>query len=286
MASVTAPRKASKASRPFTCSFISITIEIQDTRYSVDEVPAGEFGRKAFRLCKHSGNHEVYDVIHDAFGCVACSCPDYIARHDGTSSMCKHGRALVALGLMPGPAPIAPPAPEPCCSPAEAEPCIKCIDVPASADDSPTAIEPDPAPEPAADLVDPDDAGSDPELWPDGYDDHIWNLAPAEMAEARGEKEARGHLDASDRLTLAELVDRQADFYRSWGNAAGGMLARAMEALAMKVRMTGAETPDDFDAREGELDAAARETWEAIGFEQGRMACQGEPAGTAFGHMA
>ena len=68
------------------------------------------------------------------------------------------------------------------------------------------------------------------------------------------ESTARDHLDASERLTLAELVDRQAAFYRGWNNAAGEMMARAMDELALKVRLTDATTPDEFEARVEILD--------------------------------
>ena len=52
---------------------------------------------------------------------MACSCPDYIARHDGNGSgMCKHGLALCELGLMPPPAPVTP-ATSPVAEPPRAE---------------------------------------------------------------------------------------------------------------------------------------------------------------------
>lgn len=288
MSTMTQPRKGVK---PFTCSFVSINVEIMGTRYAVDPIDPGEFGTKAWRLTKHSGNHEVYDVIHDAFGCVACSCPDYIARHDGTSSMCKHGRALTSLGLMPMPAPIPAPAvahvpdefdpPAPCCEPTEPEPCKACVAIDVPADDTPTAIEPDPAPELPADLVDPDDAGSDPELWPDGWDDHVWNLGPAPDDDDAPAASA----EAEPRLTLAEMIDRQADAYRALGNGACELIARALDELALRVRLCDARTPDEFDARSGLLEADRHEASYRAGFEDGRAAAC-EPAGAAFGHMA
>src|SRR3954449_5715019 len=101
MATVTSPRKASKA-RPFSCSFVSLTIEISDHRYSADPLDPGEDGTRAFRLSKHSGDHAVYDVLRTHSGILECSCPDYVVRHAGNGhGTCKHGRALVELGLMP-----------------------------------------------------------------------------------------------------------------------------------------------------------------------------------------
>jgi hypothetical protein len=72
------------------------------------------------------------------------------------------------------PAPTAPaveviePAPTaPCREPSEPAPCPACVPV----------VEPAPAVLPG-DRVDPGDCEADPELWPDGWDDHIWNLGP------------------------------------------------------------------------------------------------------------
>jgi hypothetical protein len=108
MATVASPRKASKSAKPFSCSIITLTVEINDSRYSVDEIPAGECGSKAYRLTKHSARDGgTYDVIRQHDGIVACSCPDYIGRHQGNGyGLCKHGRSLVELGLMA--APLAP----------------------------------------------------------------------------------------------------------------------------------------------------------------------------------
>ena len=65
------------------------------------------------------------------------------------------------------------------------------------------------------------------------------------------------------------------------------MLARAMDALALKIRMTDSTTPAEFEDREETLDLATRMDWETIGFERARAACRcHEPAGSAFGHMA
>lgn len=321
MSIMTQNRKSSKSARPFSAEFVSVVIRINDVRYGADEIPAGEFGVQAWRLSKASGDHEVYDVIRTHRGLVECSCPSYVSTHAGTSSYCKHGRALIQLGLLPTPtlpelAPVAPvaidntpvaidnTAPEPCCSPAEAEPCQGCVTVPV-AELAPASADVFPP-----DLVDAWDAEAPPELWPDdtdadvwtadadpvpdGDDDHLLNTAddwhapfavapyePTEQdridsAEIFGAMEAQAHLDRSDRLTLAELADRQTDFYRSWGNATGTMFAEAMEALALKIRMTEATTPAELAARSDALDLAARETWEAIGYDSAKRECRCE----------
>ena len=76
----------------------------------------------------------------------------------------------------------------------------------------------------------------------------------AELAEWSAEKTARGHLDRSHVLGLVELVAHQSAFYRSWPTAAGEIIARHLEGLALKIRMTDATTPEEFDAREGVSD--------------------------------
>ncbi len=316
MSMMTATRKSSK-SRPFTCSFVSMTIEISDVRYGVASIDPGEFGTKAFRLSKHSGDHAVYDVVRQHDGVVACDCPDYEARHRGNGyGMCKHGRALVELGLMP--APIAPPAaelapasaptPEPCCDSAEPAPCVACEaiapatelqEAPASAVQAgpvATLVEAIAAAAvevPAVEVeADPDDVESDPSEWPAWTDS--WFATPtelepdfeippvpaeptaadlAEVAEDFGRIDAQRFLDASERLTLAELADRQVAFYRGWGNAAGEMFARALDELALKIRMTAATTPAEYEARAEVLEREVRDQWEAVGFEAGKASC-------------
>jgi hypothetical protein len=158
----------------------------------------------------------------------------------------------------------------------------------------PAPAEPDVFP---PDRIDPDDAESDPELWDEGFDDHIWNLGPddtpaepsaADLADYRDwsrEASAREHLDASERLTLAELTDRQVAFFRGWSNPAGAMFADALGRLALQIRMTDATTPAELEARIEVLDAGIREQFEAIGYEDGRASCRHEP-GAAFGHSA
>lgn len=72
--------------------------------------------------------------------------------------------------------------------------------------------------------------------------------------------------------SLAALVDREADAYRSWGTPEGELLARTLDELALKVRMTDATTPQEYEGRIEVLDAEIRRRWEAIGFEAGKAA--------------
>lgn len=278
----------------FSTEFVSITIRINDVRYAVDPIAPGEDGTRAFRLCKASGDHEVYDVIRTHSGICECSCPDYEARHRGNGhGMCKHGRAMVELGLMPGP--VAPadifrdatknvPTPAPCCSPSEPLPCTACVEAPEPAPE-PLDVEYPPVdlttigetfreiPEALpGEMVDPGDAESDPVLWSEEWDADVWSLGPDPDAAT---------------LDLAELVDRQAAAYRAWPLEAGEMIARALDELALKVRMTGATTPAEYEARIEVIDADIRSDWEARGYDRA-MEESGERAALAghFGHPA
>lgn len=143
------------------------------------------------------------------------------------------------------------------------------------------------------------EAETDPSTWPE-WTDEVWTLGPepddgptaedwADYREMRGEAEAREHLDRSASLSLDELVELQASFYRSWPSEAGEMIARELDSLALRIRMTDATTPAEFGARKEALEADARDTWEAIGYEQGRMSCPCHSADSfpsAFGHGA
>jgi hypothetical protein len=140
---------------------------------------------------------------------------------------------------------------------------------------------PDEAPE-----LDPSDDFDPAELEDfDADDGATWELGPdpdgprptaqdlAEAAEVFGAMDAQRHLDRSDRLTLPELVDRQAEFYRRWANPVGAMLAKHMEEFALRIRWTKAETPADFEARHEIVEQDARQAWFKRGYEAGRQDC-------------
>jgi hypothetical protein len=109
-----------------------------------------------------------------------------------------------------------------------------------------------------------------------------------EFDEWAQETAAREYLCPADAtLTLAELVDRQAAFFRAWPLEAGEMIARAMDELALRVRLVDAATPSEYEARADVLDRESRSQWEAIGFEQGKASCPCHDAvPSAFGHHA
>lgn len=72
--------------------------------------------------------------------------------------------------------------------------------------------------------------------------------------------------------TLAEMTQHEADSYRTLGTPEGMLFARTLDELALKIRMTAATTPDDYEARIEILDADVRQRWQAIGYEEGRHA--------------
>jgi hypothetical protein len=83
MATLTRPRPSVKPARAFARRLVAALIEVNGTLYLVEPFDAGEHGTAAFRLC-------------------------------------KHGHALIDLGLIEAPRPIpALPAPAPCPAPAE-----------------------------------------------------------------------------------------------------------------------------------------------------------------------
>jgi hypothetical protein len=124
----------------------------------------------------------------------------------------------------------------------------------------------------AAALASAPDVSINPPLdLPDDYPDEppALDYDPAVAAEVFAEMDARQHLDLSECLTLPELVDRQADFYRGWNNPVGTMIAKHMEELAVRIRWVKAETPEDYDARHEIVEQDARETWRRAGYEEG-----------------
>ena len=79
-------------------------------------------------------------------------------------------------------------------------------------------------------------------------------------------------------MTLAEVVDHEAMAYRAWGTPAGDFLARQMERLAQLVRWTGANTPEEHEARMEVWDDEVREQWYDRGYQEGMEAGRLEAA--------
>jgi hypothetical protein len=177
-----------------------------------------------------------------------------------------HAAAILAGGINGNATRLDATVPPASCSPPETpKACVACS-AGSTASDASTALlergitlaEAEAIADPFANMIDPDDDPSADDL--------------AELAEWSTEQTAREHLDRSGVLSLPELVEHQAAFYRSWPTAAGEIIARHLEGLALKIRMTDATTPEEFDAREGVLDDEVRQQRETIGYEAGLAA--------------
>jgi hypothetical protein len=209
----------------FSCELVQATIRISGVLYTVEPIAPGEDGTAAFRLQKQAGDGAIYDVIRRHDGLVACDCPHYTARIEGLScDCCKHGLALVELGLIEAPEPIVEPTP--CCDPAEAVQCVTCATVATIAIDSTVAVEgsSETKPEPCEDPL-LAEVGDDP--WPDATVVGI----PA---------------DAEGRLSMLEVVELEAQHYRSLGTAVGSLMAAHMAELASEIRILHANDVRTF----------------------------------------
>jgi len=271
--------------------------------------PAGEFGTKAFRLVKKSGGEGVYDVVRTHDGLVSCDCASYEVSHKGTVSMCKHGAALVSLGLLDAPAyapvPKVPAAPPVVVEAPAAEVPPADDDAESFADDLVEAIGPAPLDPPA-------EGGEDAYHWglailtrfgPVATDEQLRlaerhatdpetslglkivppgpSLTDLEARLAAG-KPAPAVLAPvkpaplpDGRYSLAELVEGQAALFRGQGNAPFDLMARALEDLAKMIRATGASNVADYEARIAVMDRERDDELRSEGYESGRMDAAG-----------
>jgi predicted nucleic acid-binding Zn finger protein len=76
------------------------TVEIKGALYAVEAIQAGECGQSAVRVVKLV-NGESYDLIRTKGNVLECSCPDWVCRHEGKGTCCKHLAYAVAHGLLP-----------------------------------------------------------------------------------------------------------------------------------------------------------------------------------------
>jgi hypothetical protein len=86
------PRKARKPA-PTSCR---LTLAIGSTTYTVRPIPS-ELHSRAYRLRKPDGTE--YHVTQDQYG-HHCDCGDYVWRHEGNGTACKHVRSLRACRLL------------------------------------------------------------------------------------------------------------------------------------------------------------------------------------------
>jgi hypothetical protein len=86
-------------------------------------------------------------------------------------------------------------------------------------------------------------------------------------------------------LTLAELCERQVQFYLAWQTDAGDLIAGQLDQLASRIRFLDAKSPSEFIARADVMDRDEADARYRQGFLAGvseRRAM--EAAGSAFGH--
>lgn len=81
----------------------SCRIRINGTSYRLKPVPCHpSVGSRAYQLRKDAG--AVYTIVRTVHGTVECDCADYVLRREGATPFpCKHGQALIALGMLEAP---------------------------------------------------------------------------------------------------------------------------------------------------------------------------------------
>ncbi|WP_422932217.1 hypothetical protein [Singulisphaera sp. PoT] len=253
MSIVTRSRREVKPARK--APVYSLALAIDHVVYTVESIPAGEFGSKAFRITKKSDG-SVYDVCRTHDGLVACDCPDYEIRRKGmTAEPCKHGKALVAMGLLEAPTAVAnaptvvAPAAEPCCPADEVEPCSACLH---SA-----------APAVVAEVVEVGTVGT-PTLAEQPAQVEATQpeaIEPtATVAEpAQADDEELPTLPVL--LTLDELIEAEAARLRRFETYAHDLMARTLAELARTVRLVQARSPLDLDDEVPTRRTAPRHPW-------------------------
>ncbi len=97
MSTITSTRpRVNAKSRPLT---VEMVLTINGQTYDVEPMAHAPGALKSYRLAKRlGGDSAVYDLDAHADR-IVCTCPSYTKTHEGTSSLCKHGRALVMVGL-------------------------------------------------------------------------------------------------------------------------------------------------------------------------------------------
>jgi hypothetical protein len=273
-------KSRSRKTKPFACKLISAEVEVSGHRYHVEPIPAGEDGSAAFRMVKHGSDDAVYDLVRTYAGLVECTCADYECRRRGlTCKPCKHGRALIELGLLPpvspnfgpipepSPAAASEPEPAPCYPPGEALPCTNC------AGRGVVRIAMEAGPNTLAYTTCPD---CDPEA-----------SAPADMGLDGSHDDPLVRLmgPPATSLPFAERIDVEAAYYRSLGTDFADWMASQVAALAEEARYNHATSPAEFDARRDCQAAWYEDRLRAEGRAEGpgavrRSLCRPGPAGS------
>lgn len=94
----TPPPAPTHGSAPALPLDLALVVVIRGVGYQVTPLNPGPDHTRAWRLAKSDG--EVYDVCRGCDGLTTCTCAHYTYRLEGTSAVCKHGAALIQLGLI------------------------------------------------------------------------------------------------------------------------------------------------------------------------------------------
>jgi hypothetical protein len=283
MSTITAPApRVNARSRPLT---VELTLTINGQAYHVEPIAHAPGGAKSYRLAKHSGDGATYDL--DAFADrVECSCPSYTKTHEGTSSLCKHGRALVMVGLVDYPDETAADARaaydsarEKLAAIAETEDAVR-REGENQADvrslNSHARVAPafdadfyraqnavaerralwlshrhlhtsDPLPAPKA-AAEPEPACC-PDDEPMPCRACVAHEGPGDMADGGWMDDARWELGPDDDAPFASWLDEQAEAFATIGSPRASWLAGRIARLAEQARFLDAATPEAFDDR-------------------------------------
>jgi hypothetical protein len=99
MSTIVRPRPPVKPARKPVVASLHLTINGVD--YACLPIAPGPDNTRAFRLVKEGREDSVYDVARTTEGLVVCDCPSYEATYRGNGlATCKHGQALVQVGLL------------------------------------------------------------------------------------------------------------------------------------------------------------------------------------------
>jgi hypothetical protein len=159
-----------------TVSANEMSVEIKGALYGVESIDAGECGQSAVRVVKRV-NGESYDLIRTNANVLECTCPDWVCRHDGKGTCCKHLSFAVAHGLLP--VVVAAPAPRPAVSPVTPADVKRAAYFGLSIPKAPVVA----APVAVAELAPEIPATNPRDGWPAWVDADTWELGPDFVAE-------------------------------------------------------------------------------------------------------
>jgi hypothetical protein len=283
MATMTKSAPVRKAKK--TAPVVTLCLAIDHVCYGVVPITGitdPEIAR-AWRLDKRSGDGEVYDVHRTVNGLVVCDCPSYETTFKGTADTCKHGKALVAMGLLDAPswsapveaAPVEPPAPIPqhiidaVVTARPGDRTIRDAIAEATADEVPATDDPDATIPAGSHTV---EELAEPIGWPKPAP-RFPRLVPA------GPRPVRPAPLPDGRYSLVELVEGQSAYFRGMGSPVFDLMADRLDELARDIRATGATSVADFADRLPILEAERLDRLQYDAFNDGFRQAESQALG-------